>query len=267
MIELERYKRTYWTIYNYPQQMTDKVEEKAEDPKKHIKVLKAAYKQEAKKNTKLQKEILGLTEELNSLKAQLQEKEPDQNDADGKDKEAVAELENALKTAQAELEEYKKSAKSFEEAQSEHRQDFEDCKKQLEQLTIRNADMMEKNRQLEELVDAHKEKLQEAEKQVKGLSKEKSDTKATKLQAELERLRNECANYKKKLEQKEKDMKEVYENSTMIKNELNKQLVELESEVKNKERAIMSKEGEITNLKSAMAEDKAMVHSLTEENT
>jgi len=245
-------------------------EEKVDDPKKQMKLLKAALKLELKKNAKHQGEIVSLTENIKNLQDQLNEINTNQGNASlssQRDKETILILQSQLKAAQAELEDNRKNVTAFEDAQKEHEQDLKDIKEKLEVLTIKNAELIQKNMELEETIESYKEKLEEAKKHNKGSEKTKGSGKLTKLQSELDKLKNECMSYKEKLEQSEKDKEDIYVNSERIKKDLYAQFMEVEKHLKEKENVIMKKEGEIATLKSSIAETKAMGYYSTQNNS
>ncbi len=249
---------------------------KSMDPKTLVKYLKAGVKEERRKNAKLQEEIAEITTKLKRAEEELKERtgSPDNKPpaSSSKDKETIVALQNDLTQTKGELEEFKKKSAtleaSVEQLKDEQTQMMTQYTGRIQELCERVAEMGEHDKAKERAIAEYKKTLEELQAKAKkgGSGSSSNSAELTKLREELELSKKECEQLSEKLEQTQTDQELMNEHNKKMKEELNERILKLEEELKNKEEGIRKKESEMTGLKSAVAEHKAIANSLTEEN-
>ena len=229
--------------------------------KQQVKYLKAGYKAELDKNVELQKEIASLTTKLKETEERLKENEPSAphefDDSSIKDKETIIALQNEIKGLKEELNLSRTKCKDIEEntekIKTEQANDIGEFTERIKDLTIKNAELHEEIRAKDNLVESYKTEIENLQNNSK--SKGKSSGEVAKLKKQIEDLTNECKNYKIKIEEDIEDKKFMNDSIKQNKNAFALRIEDFENQLREKEELIMNKEGEITNLRSAVFEN------------
>lgn len=250
--------------------MADQENEKTEmDPKTRAKYLKALFKDERKKNQKLQNEIVELTVKLKNAEEELRERPEDsQGTRSTKDKEQTESLQRQLKESREEVEEYARKCKKLEESLENFNNDqlriLSQYTDKISLLSQQNAELIDKDKERELELEVYKEKAKEVQKQPKG--KGQTNAELQRLKDELIQALKQCKSLSERLEQSEADQQMMTEYNRKNKVELGERIVALEEELKAKENALMDKEGEVNKLKSSVVEQTTILLMITEEN-
>lgn len=241
------------------------------DPKVQIKYFKALFKEQKKKNAKLQEEITEMTERLKRAQEDLLEKsthgsEQEVAAASAKDKELIASLQNEIDKLKEDLVMCKvKSAEAeaeLDKVKGEQNGIIAEYTNRINELCQKLSAETSKTTQDKSKMSATEKKMQEYKKLYEAAQnklKVKPSAAAGKLQEELEKYRQECEILTEKLEQTQADQDLLNEQNRTTKKIMEEEIAQLTQ-------SVSQRDGEISTLKSRCFEFEATSQSLDKDN-
>eukprot|EP00826_Nyctotherus_ovalis_P062890 TRINITY_DN9179_c0_g1_i2.p1 TRINITY_DN9179_c0_g1~~TRINITY_DN9179_c0_g1_i2.p1 ORF type:complete len:316 (+),score=163.68 TRINITY_DN9179_c0_g1_i2:235-1182(+) len=241
------------------------------DPKVQAKYFKALFKEQKKKNAKLQEEITEVMGRLKRAEEDLLEKsthgsEQEVATTSAKDKELIASLQNELDKLKEDLVMCKvKSAEAeaeLDKVKGEQNGMIADYTSRINELCQKLAAETSKTTQDKNKMSATEKKMQDYKKLYEAAQsklKVKPSAATGKLQEELEKYRQECEILTEKLEQTQVDQDLLNEQNRATKKIMEEEIAQLTQ-------SMSQKDGEISTLKSRCFELETTFTSLDKDN-